>query len=193
MSSNSNPINSDNSHSGGSAANADQQTLHAQSNYCPRRDEVFLDPDYPEKKLTCAICFETDLMLMEDPMESFADSNPTLLPCGHVFGYTCLKSWMQTVPPTYRCSTRRYQFAHLPCGHYVLPRRLSRQQLLTGKIPVTLPQGGHVARDCYICYSLRYQELAQNAQNMPEQEAQGMIDDLNQSQPFPVLVSDTSH
>ncbi|KAL2267609.1 hypothetical protein VTJ83DRAFT_4886 [Remersonia thermophila] len=177
MSGNNNLTSSNSSRPDGSAANADQQqTSNAQSNYCPRPHEVFFDPDYPEKKLTCAICFETELVLMEDSMEPFADSNPTLLPCGHVFGYTCLRSWIKTDPPTYRCPTCRYQFVHLPCGHYVLPRRLSRQRLLAGKIPATLPEGGHVARQCYICHILELHELVRNTSGL-----QGVMDDLNQT------------
>ncbi|KAL2120774.1 hypothetical protein VTJ04DRAFT_4801 [Mycothermus thermophilus] len=104
------------------------------SNYCPNVREVMLSPEYnadEDMKIVCAICFESKLVLPDDGEDLVADTDPMLLPCGHVLGTCCLLEWLRTeqeqpIPRPPRCPICRFELRHPRCGHDATPCRLTR-------------------------------------------------------------------
>lgn len=84
---------------------------------------------------TCAICTDSKLTLPSSDGTSFAkstaaairDSDPSLLPCGHVFGSLCLQRWLRSHDT---CPACRFALRYELCQHPVAPRRLTRENVM---------------------------------------------------------------
>lgn len=112
-------------------------------NYAP-------DPKYtfcfaPSHDLSCVICKDSKLTLPRNA-EGSKDTNPYLLPCGHVFGEKCLKLWLRAHET---CPVCRFRMRYELCRHPVPPRRLTKENLLF--VPQTISDGGALAAQCYRC------------------------------------------
>ncbi|KAK4103687.1 hypothetical protein N658DRAFT_505346 [Parathielavia hyrcaniae] len=106
---------------------------------------TFLFGPTPNDDLTCAICTQSPLTLPWS-REPSRDSDPSLLPCGHVFGHRCLQIWLKTNDT---CPACRFRLRYDLCKHPIRPRRLTREGLLL--VPPTVPDGGAVGDQCGRC------------------------------------------
>jgi hypothetical protein len=123
-------------------ANSNSQT----SCFVPDPTYTFIfNADRTDNVLTCVICTESHLTL---PWNHAApkDSDPCLLPCGHVFGTKCLELWLETQDT---CPSCRFQLKYELCKHPIPARRLTRENVIF--VPRTIPEGGAVGDQCAKC------------------------------------------
>lgn len=106
-----------------------------------------VDEQHPRP--VCQICRESRLQLPDgppQPPEPDVDTTFAILPCGHVAGSVCLRTWcMQNA----FCPFCRQSLRHSACGHRVRPGLLTRETIRT--IPRILPEGGAIAPLCSWC------------------------------------------
>ncbi|KAK4236981.1 hypothetical protein C8A03DRAFT_35094 [Achaetomium macrosporum] len=95
--------------------------------------------------LVCVICTESKLTLASS-YKHVGDSNPSLLPCGHVFGEECLQFWLKDHDT---CPVCRYKLQYELCEHPIRPRRLTWFDIMF--VPRTIPDGGTVGTQCAPC------------------------------------------
>jgi hypothetical protein len=122
-------------------------TATEQSDSCyvpdPRYTFLFLS----NHNLHCTICTATKLTLPSGSKSTrIQDSNPALLPCGHVFGEECLQSWLET---RNTCPICRLSLSHELCSHPVNAFRLTMEDILFA--PRTIPEGGFIGVQCADC------------------------------------------
>ncbi|KAK4126215.1 hypothetical protein N657DRAFT_567170 [Parathielavia appendiculata] len=113
--------------------------------FVPDPRYTFLFDPTPRENLICAICTESHLSVPWS-WAAIRDSNPSLLPCGHVFGHKCLQIWLRTHDT---CPACRFRLKYDLCKHPIPPRRLTRESLLL--VPPTIPDGGAVSDQCSWC------------------------------------------
>ncbi|KAK3906274.1 hypothetical protein C8A05DRAFT_40877 [Staphylotrichum tortipilum] len=130
--------------------------------YAPDPKYTFLyAPTLPHHSpVHCVICKDAQLTLPststsiptckppttpEQPADG-DDTTPSLLPCGHVFGTTCLSLWLASHAT---CPACRFPLRYELCPHPVPPLRLTRAGVLFA--PPTVPAGGAVAAQCAAC------------------------------------------
>jgi hypothetical protein len=132
--------------------------------YVPDPKYTFLfDPPSASKPLLCVICTESRLTLPAGSRrgehrpggEAARDSDPAMLPCGHVFGSACLAVWLAAHD---MCPACRFVLQYELCWHPIAPRRLTRENLLFS--PATLPDGGEVGPQCGPCLRQTDQQVA---------------------------------
>ncbi|EGS21387.1 uncharacterized protein CTHT_0032440 [Thermochaetoides thermophila DSM 1495] len=99
----------------------------------------------PSYNIICAICHDTQLYLSSESLP-LKDSDPSVLPCGHVFGHECLTSWLRSHNT---CPVCRFELKFELCPHRILPRRLTRENVFL--CPLTVPDGGKVKTQCAKC------------------------------------------
>jgi hypothetical protein len=107
-----------------------------------------------DNALTCVICADSHLILPW-PGEAVKDNDPSLLPCGHIFGTKCLEIWLQTHDT---CPTCRFRLKYELCEHSIPARRLTRENVMF--IPRTIPDGGAVGDQCAECRARTGQRVA---------------------------------
>ncbi|KAL2131640.1 hypothetical protein VTI74DRAFT_4767 [Chaetomium olivicolor] len=116
------------------------------------------DPKYTfcfaKQGVACMICTESSLTLPRS-QERTRDSNPSLLPCGHVFGHDCLKLWLQSHDT---CPICRFRLRYELCSHRISPCRLTKENVLF--VPQTIPDGGMVGLQCSQCWQDTDQRVA---------------------------------
>ncbi|KAI8945996.1 hypothetical protein F4801DRAFT_593716 [Xylaria longipes] len=72
----------------------------------------------------CAIC-DSRLSLYEPPNNNGVEAF-TVLPCGHAFGYECVKFWFQTDDMA-KCPTCGVSAKHSGCGHLAKLRKMQQE------------------------------------------------------------------
>ncbi|KAI6783409.1 uncharacterized protein J7T54_004436 [Emericellopsis cladophorae] len=111
--------------------------------------------------LICQICFENRF----DPANSTdapnQDDSFVILPCGHVACAPCLGVWQQQQQQQEEegqggnaaatCPFCRLMLRHGVCKHSLQTRYLTRRDILSGKLPRTIPDGGGIPDHCREC------------------------------------------
>ncbi|KAH8158084.1 hypothetical protein CIB48_g10160 [Xylaria polymorpha] len=77
-----------------------------------------------ELKVNCAIC-KSRLSLHEPPDNKEVEAF-TILPCGHAFGYDCIKAWFQMGHPA-KCPSCGASAKHSACGHLAKLRKMQQE------------------------------------------------------------------
>ncbi|KAL2023049.1 hypothetical protein VTK56DRAFT_3959 [Thermocarpiscus australiensis] len=108
------------------------------------------DPKYtfcfaPDHDILCAICQESKLTLPSCRVHG-KDSDPEILPCGHVFGKACLRSWLSRHDT---CPVCRFKLRYELCDHPIPPLGLTTWNIFDA--PRTVPDGGKVPAQCGPC------------------------------------------
>lgn len=94
----------------------------------------------------CGICHDSQLLLRSEK-RGLNDHTIAILPCGHVAGYDCLRSWFSFNQCCPFCRTPlKYQLCMHPSR---LIRPLTRENLFS--TPDTLPIGGVINPQCLEC------------------------------------------
>lgn len=109
---------------------------------CPR---ISLSLD-ANKLGPCGICHESQLLLRSQN-KGLDDNTVAILPCGHIAGYTCLKSWFEIQQC---CPFCRLPMNYQLCTHSSrLIKPLTRENLFS--TPDTLAVGGALPPQCFEC------------------------------------------
>lgn len=104
------------------------------------------------KDLVCEICLVSELKFRSCVRE-LTDNTPTILPCGHIAGYRCLKEWLRTHT---NCPFCRMELKYNACPHAITPRPVNKTNIHT--IPKTIPEGGAITIQCKEC-RLKWREV----------------------------------
>jgi hypothetical protein len=150
-------------------------------NYFPSPNEAFQSQgeNTTPRRLICTICFETELKPADNVAGPYRDSDPAVLPCGHVFGWVCLQFWLEARPGKGSCPTCRFPLRHDACGHAVAPAHVTTDS--RRRVPETLPQGGIVSGLCVACTNEYADEVRENfrphLREMVRRETPGMPQD----------------
>ncbi|KAK4204181.1 hypothetical protein QBC40DRAFT_312383 [Triangularia verruculosa] len=127
------------------------------SNYIPDPKYTFLfHPHRHTHTHTCTICLTTPLSFLPSPLTSSPtnDSTPTLLPCGHIFGQSCLRTWLLS---NTTCPVCRSPTLHETCKHPIRLRPIHTDTIWL--IPRTVPDGGKIAEFCRPCLQKGRQDV----------------------------------
>ncbi|KAL2169283.1 hypothetical protein VTG60DRAFT_6286 [Thermothelomyces hinnuleus] len=134
--------------------------------FVPDPAYTFLYAD-PLPELCCVICQETKLALREhlspetvEESADYADANPCLLVCGHVFCTRCCMTWLQQQSGSSlaRCPVCRFELRFKRCGHPINPIKLFPETVLF--IAELKKDGSSVPDACTICTSIERLETA---------------------------------
>ncbi len=115
----------------------------------------------PRVDLDCTICGDYKLEMPEhaslfSPADGglFNTEPFTVAPCGHLFGYHCLSSWVwekikNALVPS--CPVCRFRFVYRDCGHLIRMRPYNVRVDRICQLPRTTPEGGEVPANCEDC------------------------------------------
>lgn len=98
--------------------------------------------------LVCQICRESRCRVQSENVspENDDDSIFAILPCGHVAGSRCLRTWLRDHE---NCPFCRISLRHADCGHRIDLHPLTTESLYF--LPRTLADGGRIAENCADC------------------------------------------
>jgi len=128
-------------------AAARRNSVDSISSYVPRPQTTF-SPISQGPPIICAICRESRLQICER-LGKDTDTTPALLPCGHVFGYKCLKTYLSDLDDNPLCPVCRLDLRYPKCGHAIEPRALDQENIRP--LPDTIPLGGKIPPHCRDC------------------------------------------
>ncbi|KAI0516848.1 hypothetical protein F5B22DRAFT_606775 [Xylaria bambusicola] len=114
--------------------------------------------------LKCGICFDHRLWVSNatSPDDHFNSTELFeglgVLPCGHVFGASCLTKWLMASAQegftneegVVSCPVCRYSLVY-ECGHYLPPIEYNPNIDRRNTVPPTIPEGGFVPFYCEEC------------------------------------------
>ena len=125
-------------------------------------------------KVNCAICREGPLKVagistdegdLRDPPEK---EHALVLPCGHILGARCMRSWkcahervnaeeMRPDRPL-QCPLCKFDLVFPVCRHAVpgVPAPVDPSGDDFGQVPETVPEGGFVPNECHYCARISY-------------------------------------
>jgi hypothetical protein len=76
---------------------------------------------YSDEKVTCAICLTP--YYCKDAEGN--PESPKMLPCGHIFGGRCFRSWNKHAAARLTCPMCRFPLHFKICGHSIMPLPVS--------------------------------------------------------------------
>ncbi|KAK6210478.1 hypothetical protein LQW54_006225 [Pestalotiopsis sp. IQ-011] len=126
------------------SSKATRKDVPPDTNFIPNPMVTFLVDEVGS--LTCQLCEET-VMTLSNPTCKLTDTQPALMPCGHVAGSRCLHVWLGTGRSA--CPFCGFSLRHAKCGHLRAPLVLNRETILD--VPKTVPEGGAFAGYCRAC------------------------------------------
>ncbi|KAI1172688.1 hypothetical protein F4777DRAFT_491808 [Nemania sp. FL0916] len=111
--------------------------------FVPSPKVTFLLDD--PRNLMCQIC-QLQTLKMGITAEDPRSNSTAILPCGHIYCYSCINSWLTMHSSCPFCRTETTRKA---CVHRVQPRVIAQDTIHT--LPATLAEGGKIADLCIQC------------------------------------------
>lgn len=132
------------------------------NNYIPNpKIHYILDEWERPAKMVCSICYDSELRFRSEK-RGINDHTPSILPCDRVFGYECLRRWLDrdSLPS---CPVCRLDCVYRGCGDPIPARPITKDNIHA--LPKTLPAGGEVADLCVECTNAANRKQAQERWN----------------------------
>lgn len=108
--------------------------------------------------MACAICTER-MAVVESHFQANdrpgVDHGGFILPCGHIYGKSCLNTYLDTQRKLKRsqvCPTCRASFVHDTCRHLDFGCRIPNTKQGVLHIPPVLSEGGLLSEKCRLCF-----------------------------------------
>ncbi|KAL8339933.1 hypothetical protein RB601_006182 [Gaeumannomyces tritici] len=100
-----------------------------------------------QKVAVCTLCYEDTVYRHERRVPSPQDSM-AILPCGHIYCLGCITDTLSSGCEA-ECPTCHISLRHSDCGHYVRPRLLYEETLLT--LPKVVKSAAELPKLCRPC------------------------------------------
>ncbi|KAM0232906.1 hypothetical protein ACHAP5_010568 [Fusarium lateritium] len=131
---------------------------------------------FDDLDLQCTICYDTMGVQSCElvPDESGHDHGAVILPCGHMFGYSCFRQAVQTSEANGMnvcCPSCRAAVTHMGCGHISLGQMIPTRQEDLDRVALAVKDCNinHICKHCY--GDLYLKQLRQLLRSMPRHRA----------------------